>query len=420
MTIYLYLAAIAVLIAFSAFFSAAEVSFSAANRIRLENMRETGSKSAAAACAVLDRYDNALSAILIGNNLVNIAASSIGSVAAILLASEEYVFVSTAVITVLIITFGETMPKIAAKKSASRLSLIFAYPISFLMLVLWPVIFIIVGLAHLLSRPFPGEKDASQDAAVEELQSIIETAENEDVLDEDRSELLQAVLDFPDISINEIMTSRVDMIAVNIEESRPALLAALMDADYSRIPVYEGSVDSVIGVLHLNRLFKALVDDEDADIRSLLMEPVYVYKTLKLPAVLNELRRKQTHIAIVTDEYGGTLGVVTMEDILEQIVGEIWDETDDIEHGVVEKDDNSYEVDGDLSIGDFCEQFDLDEEELDSESTTVGGWTLEMFGGYPIPGESFMQGRITVTVLEMDGLRVDKILVKVEEPEGEE
>lgn len=416
-----YIVAVVALMALSAFFSAAEMSYSSANQVRLENAMEDGSRKARTAVLIEAHYDDALSTILIGNNLANITMSSIASVAAIMIVGEQWTWVATAAVTLLVIVFGETMPKIIAKKNANRLALGFAYPVRALMILLKPVVFLVVGLARLITRPLRGEaqEEGDSEAAVEELQSIIETAEDEAVLDEDRSELLQAALDFSEVSASEAMTARVDMVAIDVDDDMEDILALIDGTPYSRLPVYEGGIDNIIGVLYLNHFLKEVVDCDKPDIRALLMPPLYVYKTIKLPQVLAELRKAKKHLAIVTDEYGGTLGVVSMEDVLEQIVGDIWDETDEVEDEVVERADGEYELDGDMSISDFLELLDLSEDAFDFESETVGGWTLEMFGGFPEEGSSFTYGNITVTALKVDGLRVERVLVKVSPPKDE-
>ena len=410
----IYLAAILVCVFFSNFFSSSEMAYSACNRVRLENASDDGSKRAAAAVKIVERFDDTLSTILIGNNLVNIAASSLGSLAVMELLGDGYAWVSTVVITTLVIIFGETMPKIVAKNSANRIALRHAYFIRILSVLFKPLIMLVVGLIRLICLPLKGERtDASDDDAVEELSSIIETAEDESVLDEDRSELVQAAIDFSDVMASEVMTARVDMLALDIEDDWDELLKTIDESPYSRLPVYEDGVDNIIGVLYLNHFLKALAGDEKPDIRSLLMPVCYVYKTMKLPAVLSELRRAKQHLAVVVDEYGGTLGVLSMEDVLEQLVGEIWDETDEVEEEIVERPDGRFELDGDMVISDFIELMDLNEEDFDFESDTVGGWTIEMFGSFPKVGDSFEYENFTVTVLQMDGLRVEKILVQV-------
>jgi len=396
----------------SAFFSASEMSYSSCNKIRLENSSDSGSAKARRALRITDNYDDALSAILIGNNLVNIAASSLASVLIILLNLEQYNWLSTVVITLLVIIFGETMPKIVAKKNANRLAESFSGIITLLMLVLKPLIWIVVKLIELITSGMKSDKDDNAEEAVEELQSIIETAEDEEVLDEEQSELLQAAIDFSEISAYEVMTARVDVVAIDIDDDWEDILSLIEEAPFSRLPVYEDSIDNIIGVLYLNHFLKALTDGGRADIRKLLMPPSYVYKTMKLPAVLNQLKRERQHLAVVSDEYGGTLGVLSMEDVLEQIVGEIWDETDTVEPEVVERAEGEYELDGDMMIDDFMELLGLTEETFEAESETVGGWTVEAYGSYPKVGDSFEYEQLSVSVLAMDGRRVERIFVK--------
>lgn len=418
MTLPWYIVAALLCVALSAFFSAAEMAFASANRIRLENAMEAGSKKAAVACAICRRYDDALSAILIGNNFVNIAASSLASIIAISLVGERYTAVFVTAITVLIILFGETLPKIVAKKNANRLALSFSYAVRFLVFILKPIVFVTTRAVRLILRlnKDNGEK-ADQEAAIEELQSIIETVEDEGVIDEERSELLQAALDFSEISASEIMTSRVDMVAIDISDDWDSILATIEDAPYSRIPVYDGSIDNIIGILYLNHFFKSLIDNKEVDIRGLLMDACYVYKTLKLPSVLGELRRAKMHMAIVTDEYGGSMGIVTMEDVLEQIVGDIWDETDEITPEILESAPGVFEIDGDMSISDFLELLEWDKGSFETDSSTVGGWTIEMFGAFPTVSQSFDYENLTVTVLAMDNLRARRLRVQINEPD---
>jgi CBS domain containing-hemolysin-like protein len=413
-----HIAAAVVCILLSAFFSGAEMALSSANRIRLENLADDGKAGAALAVKVLDRFDDALSAILIGNNFVNIALSSLGSVIAIVAFGERYAWLSTVIVTIAVIIFGETVPKIIAKKNANRMSLAVAPAVRALSVLLKPLTLLVVSLVHLITGPMRGEEpDDENDAAVEELQSIIETAEDEDVLDEDRSELLQAALDFDEISVSEVMTARVDIVAVDIKDSWEEIYAVACASNYSRIPVYEGSIDNVVGILFLNRFFRAMVGKRRPSLRSMLMPPCYVYKTTKLPDGLQQLRKAKQHLAVVTDEYGGVCGIVTMEDVLEQIVGEIWDETDDVEEEVIERADGVWELDGDMSIGDFTELLGIRPADLESESSTVGGWTLERFGSFPAAGDHFDWEELSVTVLKMDGLRVERILVEHRAPD---
>ncbi len=417
MTAALLIIGIIVCIALSAFFSASEMAFSSANEIRLENSAEEGSRKAGRASYILKHFEDALSSILIGNNLVNIASSSMGSVLAIILAgSDKYAWISGVVITVLVIIFGETIPKIAAKQNATALAEKNALAIRALMTLFTPIVLPVVWITdRLIPEPEEKENDEEEsEEAVQELQSIIEIAEDKDVIDEDQSELAQAAIDFSDTAAFEVMTARVDMECIDIDDDWDEILELCMNTTHSRIPVYEDSVDNIIGILTLNHFFKALAGAGGGriDIRELLMPPLFVYKTMKMPTVLDRLRDARQHLAVVADEYGGTLGIVSMEDVLEEIVGDIWDENDVVEKEVVEKRDGSFELDGDMVISDFTELMELDEDEFETDSDTVGGWTIEMLEEYPKPGDSFEYGDLKVTVLGIDDLRVTRVKVE--------
>ncbi len=413
MTIGLVIAGIILCIILSGFFSGSEMAFSSCNLLRLENEKDDGSKKAAVALFVAEHFNDALSAILIGNNLVNIACSSLGTVAVILvMGSDAYSWVSTLIITIAVIIFGETIPKISVKKSANTYAKKYAYPVSALMLIFKPLVLLVTWLVHLIMIPIKGDIPADTDEAVEELQSIIETAEDEDVLEEDQSELVRAAIDFPDVAASEVMTARVDVIAIDIDDTYEENLRIIEHSNVTRIPVYQDSIDHVIGILHLNHFLKAMTENEQVDIRALLLEPCYVYKTLRLPEVLAELRKTRQHLAIVVDEYGGMLGVVTMEDVLEAVVGDIWDETDTIEDEIVKNTENEYEIDGDMVITDLLELMNIREDDFEGESETAGGWTIEMLEHFPVVGEGFRYESFMITVLAMDGRRVERLKIE--------
>ena len=418
---------------FSNFFSASEMAYSSCNNMRLESIvddKEKGWKKAQTAIKITQKFDEALSAILIGNNLANIASSSLSSVLVILITgSEGYAWLSTLIITVLVIIFGETMPKIMSKRNSTSTAVKNASFVNFLMIIFKPIIWIVVNLIELLTKPLKGEtEEATQEESVEELHSIIETAEDEGIIDEDDSNLMQKAIDFADISAMEVMTARVDVVAIDIEDSWADIKTIIDSSTYSRLPVYEGTIDNVIGILHLNRLFKALatleangipIDGEEPpfDIKTLLMPPCYVYKTMKLPKVLNQFKLAKQHLAIVTDEYSGTLGIISMEDVLEQIVGEIYDETDTIDPEIIKHTDTEFEIDGGMPITDLLDLAGIKEDDFEADSATVGGWTVESIGSFPNEGDSFNYKNMTIKVLKMDGLRVEKVLVKLEAPQ---
>lgn len=417
-----YIVGFVLLLALSALFSASESAYTECNRLRIESAAESGRRSAATALKLLDSFDNTIGAILLGNSLSNICAAALACAACVEISDgTRWMWLYAVGALVLILLFGEAVPRIIAGKNANNLALSLAKPIRALTLIVLPFSWTLDRLAGLLTRPMRGEEaPEGDDAAVEELQNIIDTAEDESVLTEGRSELLKSALEFSELSASEAMTARVDVDAIDIDDDWDDIVTEIENSTHSRMPVYEDSIDNIIGFLYLNHFLKALTDDPHPDIRSMLMEPLYVYKTIKLPQVLAELRHAKKHLAIVTDEYGGTLGVISLEDVLEQIVGEIWDETDEVETEVVEKAEGEYELDGDMTISDFIELVGLDEDDFECESDTVGGWVIEMFGRFPNPGESFQYRDLTVTVLAMDKQRVDKVLIHKDESEAED
>lgn len=428
MTTVIYIVSLIVLVCFSAFFSGSEIAYSSVNELRLKRIfNDTKNQKARRALYITEHYDKALSSILIGNNLVNLASSTIATQLFIKLLAEKNIVgentaavISTAAITVFVLIFGETMPKLSAKADPERFSMNVSRPIRGLMILFAPFVYVVMKLIGALSKRWKVELD--DDAVTEDdLSEIIDTVEDEGVIDEETSELLQSALDFPDICVYEIITPRVDMVSIDIEDSREDIMNTIDSSVYSRLPVYEGSIDNIIGVLHLNQFLKALAAGEEFDIRSKLLPIVFLHKTTILPQALRELREKKLHLAIVTDEYGGTMGLITMEDILEQLVGDIWDETDEIEDEIVKLSDDLYEVDGNMRIYDFLEEFDIDDRDFDDDNATVGGFAIEQLGGYPARGESFDFEHLTITIKQLQNLRVTRLIVKVNpKPEPED
>ncbi|MCE5196301.1 MAG: hemolysin family protein [Negativicutes bacterium] len=407
---------IIVLICFSAFFSGSEIAFASANKMRMKKAAESGNKKAKLAYYIYERYDKALTTILIGNNLVNMASSAIATVIAIKLMGESGAAIATVAMTVIILIFGEIIPKILAKDHCDAFTLTVAPFLRFLMLITAPLVFVVMKLLDVMNRTWANQKKEPS-VTEEDLVSIIETVEDEGVIDEERSDLLQSAIEFSEISAQEIITPRVDMLAIDIDDDLDSIIELANHSRYSRIPVFEGSIDNIIGILYLNHFFKQVVDTKEFSLRDLLMDVCFIHKSMKLPAVLAELKRRKMHMAIVTDEYGGTLGVVTMEDVLEQLVGEIWDESDEIVQEFTDVGENIHEVDADISIYDFLEYFDLDDRDFESDYTTVGGWAIEMLNGFPNPGDSFTYKNLTVTVDKIQEHRIIQVLVKVDPPQ---
>ena len=404
---------IILLIAVSAFFSAAESAYSSLNPLRLRRAA-AGKKGAVAwAWAVYSDYQNALIAMLIGNNLANIASASIATTIALRLLGESYAWVATVLMTLLILTFGEILPKIMAGVAPHRVAVFAAAPMRALMLLLFPITRLLTRLLAVLARLWQkGEQPPTMTEG--ELETILETVEDEGVLDEEAAELVQSALDFDDVLCYEILTPRVDMVALDMEHTREELLRIAFASPYTRLPCYAGTPDHIVGILHLNHLYKKLVTEPETDIASLLMSAVYVHKTTPLPDVLAQMRAQNCHMVIVTDEYGGTMGILTMEDILEQLVGDIWDESDEIISEFVQVGEHAYEADGDMRLADFLEEFDKDAEDLHDDNATVGGWAVQQLGGYPKLHETFDFENLSITIIKRSKLRVTRLRVEVD------
>ena len=396
----------------SAIFSGSEIAYTSLNELKLHKRVEEKKHGAKLAVRFHERFQNGLSAILIGNNLVNIGSSSLATALAISLMGEGGAWVAVGIMTVLIITFGEILPKIIAAESPEALASYTAFFLTVWNVLVFPFVWVFRKVLDALSRIWKNSE--SDDSITEDdLETILDTVEDEGVVDEDVAELLQSAFDFDEVLAYEVITPRVDLVAIDIDDSREEILKTAFASPYTRIPVYRDTTDHILGILHLNQLYKTLVHNPDADIAALLMEPVYVHKTMPLPDVLQTMRQKKSHLVVVTDEYGGTMGILTMEDVLEQLVGEIWDETDTIEEEFVELSENRYEVDGDMRFLDFLDEFDKEQDDVDYDNATVGGWAVERLGGYPKLYESFVFENLTVTVLKKERMRILRLLVEV-------
>ena len=413
---------ILLMLVLSAFFSGSEISFNAANKMRLRKAGEAGSKTAKLANKISEHFTIALSAILIGNNLANIAASTAATSIAIALLSGVSggdaiaSTLATVIMTVIVLIFGEIVPKLLCKQHADTVVMWIAIPVLILMIVLSPAVAVVMGLLWVLRLIWGKDKNEGVDVTEEEFSSIIDTVEGEGVIDEGQSDLLQSTLEFHETTIEEVMTPRIDLTTIDIDDDRESIIDTIENSTYSRIPVYEDSIDNIIGILYLNQYYRAAVDDPNADIRGMLMKPCFLHKTMHLPDALRHLRDRRTHIAIVIDEFGGTMGVVTIEDILEELVGDIWDESDEIITDIVKTGENTYEVLGEANIYDFFNEIDYEPRDFESEYSTVGGWAVENLNSDPHVGDSFTCGRLYVIVTEMDEMRVTKVTAVLNKP----
>ena len=410
---------ILLLVILSGFFSATETAFSFVNKIRVQHSAEEGSKKAKNAQYVIERFDNALTAILICNNIVNLSCSSIATVLCLNLFGDVGSAVATGATTLLVLTFGEVIPKCLAKEHCDAFSLSTAGFLKGLMIILTPLVFVFLKLKALAMKIAGGKNDAPS-VTENELKYIVESIEEEGVLEESESEMVRSALDFDETTAEEILTPRVDVVFLSIDDSPEKIKEIIIENRYSRIPVYENTTDNVIGILHTRDYLEALADGNIPDLRDLLQTPYFVFKNRQLSKILSHFKRTKVHMAIVTDEYGGTLGIVTMEDLLEEIVGEIWDEDEEIERTHYKIGNNEYLVNGDLELGEMLDLYDMDEDALESDAVTVGGFILEHAGTIPKKRESITADGFRFTVMEVENQRIMRVVVKKLDDTSEE
>ncbi len=415
---------ITLLLAVGAFFSATEIAFSSANTVRLKNRKKnSGSPGHLTAMKILESYDDYLSTVLIGNNIANMAISSLATIIVVDMWSEKYTWVSTLAVTLLVLTFGEIIPKVLAKQMPEGFCVMAALPIYILSWILKPLNIVVTGFVNLVSKLWQSGVSDSEAVSEDDFENIIEIVEDEGVLDEEQCDLLQNALDFDEVLAYEIITHRVDLEALDIRDPYEVNIKKCCETTFSRLPVFEDNADNIIGVLHLNHFYKKFVEGKKVNIRELLIPAVTVHKTMPLPDVLDKMRENKRHMVVVLDEYGGTMGIVTMEDVMEQLVGEIWDENDEIEREFVEVDENKYEADGDMRVYDFFDEFDIDieeDEDFELDSATIGGWAQTMLDGEAEEGSQFSFENLVITVLQVDGIRIERLGVEIIPQDDEE
>ncbi len=404
----------------SAFFSGSEIAYTSLNKLKLKKESENAKGVMKVVLYIYNHYDRALSTILIGNNLVNIAATSIATVLAVSLAASMDGKITddfastlvTVIMTVLILIFGEITPKMVARRCNESIAKFAAYPLGVLMILFFPAVLVTTGVVNLFSLLW--KKDDKEDVTIteEEFENILDTVEDEGIIDENQTDLLQSALEFTDQDAADILTPRIDVIGFEINDSMEYILKTISETQFSRYPVYDRTIDHIIGVLYVKHLLKELMVNEHVELKNLILEPIYIPKTMKLHAIMNEFRVSQTHMAVVADEYGGTMGIVTMEDVLEQLVGEIWDENDDIVNDWQELSKTRFECSGDMNLSELFDNLDLDDEELETDCTTVGGWAAEVIGAMPVEFDAFDYKTYTVLVKHVDeNHRIERMLI---------
>ncbi|MDL2261716.1 hemolysin family protein [Methanimicrococcus sp. OttesenSCG-928-J09] len=408
-----------ILLALSAFFSATETAYSTANKIRLKAMAENGNASAARVLKITENYDKFISTVLIGNNIVNIGASSIATILFARLFPEEIAAaVSTVVVTIVVLIFGETLPKSIAKANAEKYSLATSRIVNLIMILLSPVAFILVKLINLTGK----KKESNEPTVTEsELKFIIESIEEEGILEEDESDLVQSALDFDETTVQEIMTPRSDVVAISLSDTLDSIIKVIIDEGYTRLPVYDENLDNIVGIINVKDVLTRVATGKRVHIKTLMKPVTFAYLTMNISPLLTQMRQAKSHLAVVVDDYGSTKGIVTMEDILEELVGEIWDEYDEIIEEIVEIGDDVFEVSGNMNVEDLFDYLEIDDKNFECDYNTAGGWPLEVFERIPKVGEVFSYKNLRVTILEADEQRVIKLKIeKTDVPISEE
>jgi CBS domain containing-hemolysin-like protein len=398
----------------SAYFSATETAFSALNRIKLKSLAESGNKKAQLAQKLADNYDNILSTILIGNNIVNIAMSSISTLLFLDLLGDMGASVSTAVITVVVLIFGEISPKSIAKECPEKFAMFSAPIINIILIVLTPFNFLFAQWKKLLAKLFSLDNDTKM--SQEELLMLVEEVQQDGSIDKTEGELLKNAIEFRDQVAEDILTHRTDLEAVSVDTDKEEVARVFTQSRFSRLLVYEENIDNIVGVLNIKDFYMNS-GITDKPLQEVMTQPIFIHQSEKIRDLLNQLRAAKTHIAVVIDEYGGTLGIVTMEDILEELVGEIWDEHDEVQESFKMLSENTYLADCMVNLDEFADCFDV---EIESESVSLGGWVMEQLGGIPEVGENFTYENLHITVTELDAHRVSYVTVVKQEIEEEE
>ena len=409
------------LVLFSAFFSSSEISYATANKLHIRSAAEAGDRRAKGVQWISDHFPKFLSTILVGNNLVNIAFSSVMTLLLNTYYGSSGESAAPLVSTAVLLICGEIIPKIVGTSQADRLVYFYVYPLRFFMLLFTPVVAVVNAIVGKLSKLWTPE-EPEPEVTDDELVTILETIEEEGVFTEQESELIKSAIEFSDVTAVDILVPRVDVTAFNLDDGLEKLLEDDDVLSYSRIPVYRETIDNIQGILSTKKLLKAAVTQEldEIDVDDLLSPPVYVHKTRTISSILKEFRKKHLMMAVVVDEFGGTMGILTLEDILEEIVGDIFDESDDVELDVVPEGEDIYTVDGGTNIDDFFEYIGYTPADFESEYSTMGGWAVEKLDRFPKVGDHFTWDRFDVTVTAAETMRVETLQIRLLPPPEDE
>ena len=402
------IAIIILCIIMSAYFSATETAFSSLNRIKLKNMAEKGNDRAALVLRLSENYDMLLSTILIGNNIVNIASASLATMIFIrLLGEDSGPSISTLVTTIVVLIFGEISPKSIAKESPERFAMFSAPLLRVLIFCLTPLNILFRQWKRLLSAVFKTKDDDS--ITEEELLTIVDEAQQGGGIDEQEGDLIRNAIEFSELEACEIMTPRPDIVGVRTDAAKPAVSKIFSDSGFSRLPVYQNDMDHIVGVIYQKDLIRHM-DDDSFTIQTMTRPALFCTKKQKIGILLKQLQQGKLHIAVVVDEFGGTAGIVTLEDILEELVGEIWDEHDQVIQEIEQTEPGVYRVRGGANVEDVFERLGRARE---FDAVTVSGWVMETLGRMPQEGDSFEFDGMHVTVTQIVGRRVDTVMIKL-------
>lgn len=410
-----------VLVFLSAFFSASETAFTSANRIRLKNIAEEGSKGAGVALKVMDKYDKCLTTLLVGNNIVNIATSSMSTLLCVELFGDRGPVIATAATTVIVLIFGEITPKTIAKGNAETFCIVVGRIMWFLMFVLTPISAVFLLIQRGASKLFNKKSEVS--VTEQELMHIIDEIEDQGVLEEQESDLVRNALEFDETTAEQIMQPRVNVVGIDLYADNQQIMEAFKTESYTRMPVYEKSLDHIVGVVCYRDFIQKMLEGKDFDLTEIVSDILYVPSLMRISDVLKKMQKEKEHIAVVVDQYGGTAGIVTLEDILEELVGEIWDENDEVSTPIRFLSKNVFRVSGDVQKIDYNRYFeDYDKSlEINGDFNTVGGWVFELFGKIPEVNDKVETDDLKITVESMNKRRIGMLKFEIKPREnGEE
>lgn len=409
---------IILLLTLSAVCSATETAFSSANRIRLKNMAASGKKSAARALDITENFDKALTAILIGNNIFNISASSLTTVMFTKRFGSGSVAYATVILTVLVLIFGEILPKSLAKENSENFSMLMSAPLSVSIVLLTPAIWfftVIKKLAVMLT----GSRSEQPSFTEEELKYIIDESETEGVLEEQESELVRSALDFDETMIDEVLVPRVNIVGIEKDADMETLRKIFEENCYSRLPVYDKTMDSIVGIVHLTDFYRLYLSGAKS-FESIIKAPAFIPENKRISEVMRIMQKKKVHLAVVVDQYGGTEGIVTLEDILEELVGDIYDEHDEEDDSFIRLGTDRWRISGELSISDFLEKAELDEDLISADANSMGGWVLEALERLPLNGERLTVGGFDIAVGMKNSNKIDTLTIGLSENREDE